>query len=256
MTEIVCPSGLSGRIRSLRVREERILADRQLARRGQQIDKLLAACWEETLDAGPYDFGEKPPDWGKVLQGDRFYTLMQIRVATYGPDYAFDVTCQDAACRARIPWELDLNQLPVKALSDESQRAFLEGNRFETTLPGAGSEVAFRLLVGEDERKLGRRRSGDQSAALSGALRARVLEVEGVEPRELKRALEDLSFADADFLFDEFDGVDCGVDTTIEIECPECFGTQDVELPFDQGFFLPGKERTARRRARSTSSRR
>ena len=52
---------------------------------------------------------------------------------------------------------------------------------------------------------------------------------------------------------DEFDRVDCGVDTTIEIECPECFGTQDVDLPFDKGFFLPGRERTARRKARSSS---
>ena len=58
---------------------------------------------------------------------------------------------------------------------------------------------------------------------------------------------------DADFLVDEFDRVDCGVDTAIEIECPECFATQDVELPFDRTFFMPGKERTARRRDRSTS---
>jgi len=256
MTEIVCPSGLSGQIRSLRVREERILADRQLARRGQQIDKLLAACWEETLDTGPYEFGGGSLDWGKVLQGDRFYTLMQVRVATYGADYAFDVTCQEPACRARIEWDLDLNELPVQALSEESRRAFLEGNRFETVLPVAGDEVVFRLLTGEDERKLGRRRGGDDGAALSGVLRARVVEVAGVEGRDLKRYLEELSFADADFLFDEFDRVDCGVDTTIEVECQECFGTQDVDLPFDQGFFLPGRERAKRRRARSSSSRR
>ena len=48
--------------------------------------------------------------------------------------------------------------------------------------------------------------------------------------------------------------VDCGVDTTIEVECPECFTVQEVELPFDKGFFLPGRDRTARRRARSGSS--
>ena len=56
---ITCPSGLTGRIRGLKVREERILADRKLARSGGQVDRLLAACWEETLDPGPYDFGDK-----------------------------------------------------------------------------------------------------------------------------------------------------------------------------------------------------
>ena len=77
MAEIItCPSGLTGRIRGMKVREERILSDRKLAKSGGQVDKLLAACWEETLDPGPYDFGEADIDWGKVLQGDRFYALL------------------------------------------------------------------------------------------------------------------------------------------------------------------------------------
>jgi hypothetical protein len=72
---ITCPSGLSGRIRGMKVREERVLADRRLAKSGGQVDELLAACWEEIVDAGPYDFGEEPIDWGVVLQGDRFFAL-------------------------------------------------------------------------------------------------------------------------------------------------------------------------------------
>gem|GEM_PF-4164747 len=37
------------------------------------MDALLAACWEETLDAGLYALGEDGKlDLGKVLQGDRF----------------------------------------------------------------------------------------------------------------------------------------------------------------------------------------
>lgn len=131
MSEIItCPSGLSGRIRGMKVREERVLADRRLAKSGGQVDELLAACWEETLDAGPYDFGEKPIDWGVVLQGDRFFALLQIRALTYGPTYAFAVNCQSEACRARIEWEMDLAELPCRPLSEESRTALLAGNRF------------------------------------------------------------------------------------------------------------------------------
>ncbi len=54
---ITCPSGLSGRIRGMKAREERILADRKLARSGAQLEQILAACWEETVDAGPYFSG-------------------------------------------------------------------------------------------------------------------------------------------------------------------------------------------------------
>ena len=253
MAEIItCPTGLTGRIRGMKVREERILSDRKLAKSGGQVDELLAACWEETVDAGPYNFGEKDIDWGQVLQGDRFYALLRVRALTYGAEYPFAVSCQSEACRARIEWELDLGELPCRELSEESRAAFAEGNRFETVLPDAGKRVWFRLLTGADERKLPQLRRSAGDRLLSAMLAFRVVEVEGVEPRERRRFSEDLTMRDEDFLVDEFDRVDCGVDTTIEIECPECFATQEVDLPFDRSFFMPGKERTARRRDRST----
>ncbi|NNB86098.1 hypothetical protein HI292_11095 [Corallococcus exiguus] len=255
MADIIsCPSGLTGRIRGMRVREERVLADRKLAKSGGQVDELLSACWEEMQEAGPYAFADGKVDWGRVLQGDRFYALLQVRVLTYGPEYAFAVPCQSAACRARIDWELDLTQLPVRALSDASRAAFTAGNRFETTLPDAGKRVRFRLLTGEDERRLPQLQRAAPEKLLSSVLAYRVLDVDGVDARDKRRFLEDLTLRDADYLVDEFDRVDCGVDTTLEVECPECFMRQEVELPFDRGFFLPGQARTTRRRERSTSS--
>ena len=250
---ITCPSGLTGRIRGMKVREERILSDRKLAKHGGQIDQRLAACWEEILDPGPYDFGVDI-DWDKVVQGDRFYALLQLRVLTYGAEFAFSVGCQNASCRSRIEWELDLNDLPVRTLEGERLESFKNGNRFETMLPYAGTRVWFKLLTGADERRLPqlKRQAGDRM--LSAMLGLRIVEVEDLAPREKRAFLEDLSMRDANFLVDEFDRVDCGVDTAIEIECPECYGLQEVELPFDQGFFMPGKGRTARHRGRTSSS--
>lgn len=252
---ITCPSGLTGRIRGMKVREERILADRKLAKHGGQMDELLSSCWEETLDPGPYALAEGAKlDWGKVLQGDRFFALLMVRTLTYGAEYAFGVGCKNDACRARIEWEVDLTKLPLRQLSEESRAAFAAGNRLTTALSDAGRRVTFKLLTGEDERKLPALQRATPDRVLSAVLTFRVLEVEGVDAKGKRQFLEDLSMRDADFLVDEFDRVDCGVDTTIEIECPECFATQEVELPFDRGFFLPGRERTARRRARSSSS--
>jgi hypothetical protein len=255
MAEVItCPSGLAGRVRGMKVREERVLADRKLAKSGGQVEELLRACWEETLEAGPYSFSDGKADWGKVLQGDRFFALLMIRVLTYGPEYAFAVQCQNPGCRARIEWELDLTSLPVRALSDDSRAAFVAGNRFETVLPDAGTRLFFKLLTGEDERKLPVLQRAQPERMLSSVLAYRIVEIEGVDPKNKRQFLEDLTLRDADFLVDEFDRVDCGVDTTIEIECPQCFAAQEVDLPFDKGFFLPGKNRTMRRRARSESS--
>ena len=251
-TTITCPSGLTGRVRGMKVREERILADHKLAKSGRQVDELLGGCWQLTDGLGPYDFGGEVIDWDAVLQGDRFFALLGIRALTYGPFYSFSVSCRN--CRARIEWEVDLTKLPVRQLSAESRAAFMAGNRFEATLPDAGNRVWFKLLTGDDERKLPALQRAAPDRLLSSVLAYRVLEVEGVDPKDKRAFLEDLTLRDADFLVDEFDRVDCGVDTTIEVECRECREVQDVDLPFDSAFFLPGKERTARRKARSASS--
>ena len=63
MSEIItCPSGLSGRIRGMKVREERILADRKLAKNGGQVDELLGGQARPGLPQAhqPADHGTGP----------------------------------------------------------------------------------------------------------------------------------------------------------------------------------------------------
>jgi hypothetical protein len=216
MSEITCPSGLEGTIRKMKVQEARSFATQRKAK-GDPMGRLLAACWEETLDPGPYQFDAKV-DWSKVLLGDRLYALMGIRIATHGPEYAFSVNCQERDCRRRIEWELNLDELPVRKLTDENRELFVNGNRFETILPEAQKKAWFRMLLGEDEVKLAGLRRGARELDLFDLIGFRIVEIEEVEARDKRCFIDDLSVRDADFLLDEFDRVDCGVDTAIEIQ--------------------------------------
>ena len=233
---VICPSGLAGRVRGLKVKEEQILTDRQLAKAGGQVDALLAACWEETTDPGPYVF-EGKPDWGRVLVADRFVALVQIRIATYGATYAFQVPCE--RCGERIEWELELDALPVRALSADSRRTFEGGNRFKVRLPGAGREVWFRLLIGNDEKKLPQLRQANREKVLSASLAHRVLEIEGVAEKDRRAYLEDLTLGDVSVLLAEVDRVDGGIETSIDIQCTACQAVQAIDLPFQGSFLLP-----------------
>lgn len=235
---IECPSGLTGEIRGLKVREFNLLADRKLAKGGGQVDAVLSSCWTSTLDPGPYDFGDKTIDWDKVLQGDRFYALLKIRASSLGNTYPFGVVCQNDACRHRFEWEVVLDELPVRRLPDDSRELFKAGNRFETRFPSSGKRVWFRLAIGSDERRFSKIRQSNRDRLWSSMLAMRILEIEGIKDSDKRRFIEDLDVAEAENLRAEFDRVDCGVDTTIEIECPECMSLQDVDLPFDQRFFL------------------
>ena len=61
--------------------------------------------------------------------------------------------------------------------------------------------------------------------------------------RYARHIIDDLTMSDADFLMSEFERVDCGIDTAIEIECPSCWAVQEIELPFGKTFFMPGRTR-------------
>lgn len=239
LTQIVCPSGLAGEVRGLTGREGKLLGDRALARSGATIDKLLQSCWLTTSDAGIYELADGKPDWTQVLVGDRFYALLQIRRASFGDQYTFGVQCQSAGCRERFEWELNLSDLPVRTMSENARAKFRTANRFETTLPRQGRRVWYRLLTGADEARTATLRRQGRDNLLLEAVAMRVVEIEGVPDKDRRRFIEDTDLGDLTYLLDAFDRDDGGVETSIEVECPSCGGAQDIELPFERGFFFP-----------------
>ena len=69
-----------------------------------------------------------------------------MRALTYGPEYAFGVSCRSDACRARIDWEVDLTKLPVRPLSEESRRPTRRLSRLRTS-PARRTAVAPWLIA-------------------------------------------------------------------------------------------------------------
>jgi len=189
---------------------------------------------------------------------------------------------------SRFEWEIDLDDLPVKDLCDESREKLRAGkNEFSVVMPGTeerralptsedaielarmegrrpprpkfeivpdtGKLVHFRLPTGETEQRTERIRrqnrrdrrktKTDKSNNLIQAIMARVIGVDGIEAGKHNEGLieffEDADLPDLSRLIARFDEHDCGVETVIEIECPDCGELQEIELPFDKNFFFP-----------------
>lgn len=240
------PSGLAGEIRKLKGTEADVLADQKAAKKGETFDAVLGGCWLRTEDPGPYRIAEGGSvPWSKVLVCDRFVALMAIRIATYGPVYAFKAHCdkKDGGCDHRFEWEINLeSQLPIFDLPEESRVAIRENrNRFETEADG--KRVVFKLLNGEDEWKGGKKLAENKSQLMTTALSNRIVEVEGVNRAQVERWVRNL---DLDIQLDmlaSFEKVDGGVETALEIECPECDRPFEVSPPFaGADFWLPRRQ--------------
>ena len=241
---VICPSGLKGEVRKLKVKEANMLADAAGIRRGTTIDEILRSVWLGCTDPGPYQ--PRPDgglDWSKVLICDRFFTVVQVRIATYGPDYAFPVQCTAQTCREKFEWELDLNELDFKKVPDASIAKFAAGNRFETIIPSTGRRVTFKLQTGEDEAKAAKLARGRREEIMTMALAARIVEVDGVHNNDKLRFLDNLDMDDSVALIDQMDAADGGLETSVEVECPACGNVMEVAVPFGRDFWLPSKRR-------------
>lgn len=247
MTDIVCPSGFAGTIRNMKAKEAQLLADKAKMKQGEAMNGLLAGCWLNTSSFGIYkDFATQGVNWRKVLVCDRFYALTRIRIATYGDPYFFKFRCENEACtlKKHQEWEVNLSELPVKALPETTKKHLLEtGNRFEATLKD-GRKLWFRLQDGEGEHAASLAVQ-EQKDLLVVAMRSRVLEVDGVDWANATKRDEFLGDMDMQELLDtveKFDAVDGGVETNITVACERCDDEQVISLPFDTGFFLPRKK--------------
>lgn len=240
--QIVCPSGLTLSIRGLKGKEANLFTNAALHRKGIFIDKILDACVEEVIDPGPYELPEgSKVNWAKVLTGDRYYAIIQVRAETYGSVLEFQNDCK--ACGGKMTLELDLDtDLDVTFLPRERYPELDKGS--VTTLPESGEEVCFHLQTGQDEHRSAKRMRNNRSRAVSVALATRLDSISGVETNDKLRWVEDLDLKDMVALMEAMEGADCGVETALKEDCEHCYTENEVELPLSSAdFWLPKKTR-------------
>lgn len=258
--KIVCPSGLTGIVRKLKVKEVRSLTDRNLQKRGGSIGRLLESCWLETLDRGPYP-GEvnAPLDWNLILQGDRVYAMIQLGRLSY-PDQPYEFAVPCAFCGKRIDWSVDVNDLPVFDLPQESFDAIQAGQNRFTATASTGERVTFRLLVGADEAKIPEFTETHPERMLELSLSLKIVEIEGVNDGARMDWIKDLDLDVLQDLADKFEEVDCGVETAIDIRCGSfsCGSEQEIEIPFGLPYLVRtggSRSRKGKRKGRRLRSR-
>ena len=226
-----------------------MLSDKEAIKSGTFLDKILSACTVNVIEANPYTPIPAPPlspgepprqvlDWSQVLVGDRFFALVQIRILSLGETFGFKLQCTESGCRKRFDYEISLmTDLKVTCLSDEDRAQFATANEF-VAIDRNKKAIKYRLPVGKDEVVAMRAGQGPDGVFMQ-SLMQRIVSIEGeIVPRKY---LEDCEFGGLLDLLETIDKHNCGVETSIEVECPHCGGLEDVQLPFGRGFFVPSK---------------
>lgn len=239
--EVQLPSGARGRMRGLRGREFRMLADRRGARTGETLTNVLRDCWLETLDDGPY----ARFSWADAYTGDHVAGLIALRQASFPPPdhkYPFDTPCKH--CGAKIRWEVDLADFPLVMIPAETAKKLKAGdNRFEVTF--GTRRAVFRLLTNRDASTVARlkaRAEGQTDLLVTLAVQIVAFDsTEHPDPMAVLGWLEELEAKELRDLMAAMHAVDFGVETGFDVSCRGCGADQEIDLPFTAAFFMPKK---------------
>lgn len=202
--------------------EEELLTNQRLIRSGDAVNQVLANCIVQ--------IGENDDVTAKgildMLSGDRLFTLVRLRQVSLGDEVELELTCPNAACRAKNRATVNLDDLPVTPYG--------EGREFVFTLPASGSKARFVYLDGHKEKRLAQM----QEPSISSAMMIRIVDIDGSAPS--KKALAEMSMRDRSALRQEMLRVDAGIDTAIELDCDSCGTRIRTRLEAEPSFLFPG----------------
>jgi len=229
--DIYTPAGNKFTIRRIKLSDEDILTDSELARRGDSLPVFIeniTGMSRKTYDA--------------LLQGEIFYLLIQIRIFSKGRFYETKVKSPYSG--KLIPITIDLEkdlryQKLDKSLLDENYE-------FKLKLPFSGDEVTGRLLQGADQHQIEYIKKEYSDKLMTAMMMLKTKSVNGKEVN-IDYFL-DMDAEDSEFLRNEYEARDCGYDTEIIVYDRMENGEFSVNLPFDESFFL-GKKRERKKKA-------
>ena len=127
-------------IKYMTAREEDILANQNLIKKGIVLDKLFESVVVER--------GLSPND---ILIGDKNAILMATRILGYGADYQVEIT--DPFTLEKQIVVIDLGKVKTKDIDDNVLNS---KNRYTFKLPSNGTEIVFKLLTHGDEQEITR----------------------------------------------------------------------------------------------------
>lgn len=229
-------------------REQMLLSGSNASHSLQAINSLLDACVPDLAQAGMKSLD--------LVTADRVFLLITARTLSHGSEYHVRARC--TACSAQVPHTYRLpDDMEIRSLPDEWQPTFV------ANLPISGASVELRLLRGHDEldveryketliRKAQEEIVGDPTHSYRVArsiVSVRLPNGTVMENNtagdigQIKEWYAGLIAGDSDEIRFTIDENDCGLDTQVQISCPNCNNSFYSAIPMSLEFFRPDRRR-------------
>jgi hypothetical protein len=218
-------------IRAMTAKEEDILMNRALIKKGTVIQELIRSC-----------LINKNIDVSTLISGDRNALMVAIRSSGYGSEYNPSFQCPK--CEAKNNLVIELADLEIKRL--ELEPTILGENIFKFKLPVSKLEVDFCFLTGEQEEKIVKLAEIKKSKNLADASVTtrylhQIVAVNGNSNQGvIAKLASNMPARDSLMLRKYIDKHEPGVKMEVDFCCESCSYSDTIALPMDVTFFWPG----------------
>jgi hypothetical protein len=220
-------------IKHMTAKEEDILSDKALLKKGLAIDRFLKSIIiDRSINAD------------SLIVGDRNAILVAARINGYGAEYDTKIICP--VCFSHGRHEFNLNECHVSTGEDTA------GNVERTAsgtlifaLPKTQVQVECKMLTGKDEKSMvasseRRRKQKLPATDLTNQLRAIIVAVDGEEDKGyINSFVENIPAADSRYLRSTYQNYIPNVRLKEIYVCGQCEAETEVEVPFTTDFFWP-----------------
>ena len=220
-------------IKYMTAREEDILANQNLIKKGIVLDKLFESVLVEP--------GVNPND---ILIGDKNAILMATRILGYGADYQVEIT--DPFTLEKQNVVIDLGKVQTKDIDTEALKS---KNRYTFTLPSNGKVIEFKLLTHGDEQDITRdvqaleklNKNTGASYDVTTRLKYMIVSVDGNEDRGFinKWVVNSFLAKDTKAFRAYVKEISPDLDMKFQFTSELTGETEALDIPFGVSFFYP-----------------
>ena len=219
-------------IKQMTAKEEDLLANQELIKKGKVLDKLMESV-----------IVNKSIKIEDILIPDKNAIFIAIRRLAYGDEYNVSVTCPQ--CNSQNKVKIDLSSLLYKPFNfDEYPKG---QNNFTFKLPSSGITITYKLLNQTDEQSIDaeltqiKKISKENTAEITTRLKYIITSIDGNADRiGIRKFVEDkLTAKDSFALRRHVRDASPDIDMTFDFKCSECETERRLDMPIGASFLWP-----------------
>lgn len=217
-------------IRYMTAKDEDILTNRDLLKKGLAIDRLISNLVKDNSINPEH-----------LYVGDRNAIMIYARTSAYGAEYKTKVNCPNCGEINKCVFDLSKHEVFHGDDIDETSIQKTDKATFKVVLPLSRITTEIRPLMGFDELDMIKRSKGKVLEDLvTKQMKRFVVSFNGYEDQKtIDYVVDNMVATDSRFLRDCFMLISPDVKVKNHFECRHCGHEEEVNVPFGADFFWP-----------------